>query len=558
MFSENDNKPEFKESSIELKFREDISGGYQIPFEGAKDLDEGLNGRIRYKLSYSNPNENVILLLFELIILSRSLINQYDQLALKFVPSSLINNREMKNEYKLILYATDSNEFGKQLTNSMNINIKIERMLKEPKFILSEYNFIIQINFPLKNGTILGNVKAQTNDQSKIIFYKITNRNNFIEINSLTGDLFIKNVNICSYNNNKNPIELFVESSYLNNNYSNLKSSTKVKFYFRLLNYVNNISYEFQFNSFNIEQINNSNEFFISKNLSENQVLFNLSVLSRYYPLDQYILSLDNYHSTFSLIPSSLSKNNYLLKTNKDLKLNSVYLLTIRLKHQLTDQWLTKDLIIKLILIDKLSSSLICLENSTYFLHDFNQKNVIGKLKVIQTNANISSFSNFSILSNQNQFIIDECQMFIEQFDDLYSNQSEFQLCSANHSCYNITLTNNFMSSPKSLISIRPIEITIFIFGVIFIMASITLILIICRLKGFRLCLTIKNYLFYGKKYGLSNAQRLSLTKKTVSFSLYRDSSLTFMSLVIAFYFLEYTPQQFVKTVTTAREVISL
>jgi hypothetical protein len=63
---------------------------------------------------------------------------------------------------------------------------------------------------------------------------------------------------------------------------------------------------------------------------------------------------------------------------------------------------------------------------------------------------------------------------------------------------------------------LRPIEITILALSIVFILATITLIFIICRLKGIHLCLKIKNYLFYGKKYGLSNAQRLSADKMTV------------------------------------------
>jgi hypothetical protein len=63
---------------------------------------------------------------------------------------------------------------------------------------------------------------------------------------------------------------------------------------------------------------------------------------------------------------------------------------------------------------------------------------------------------------------------------------------------------------------LRPIEITILALSIVFILATITLIFIICRLKGIHLCLKIKNYLFYGKKYGLSNAQRLSSDKMTV------------------------------------------
>jgi hypothetical protein len=98
-------------------------------------------------------------------------------------------------------------------------------------------------------------------------------------------------------------------------------------------------------------------------------------------------------------------------------------------------------------------------------------------------------------------------------------NDSNYQLCSLSNECYNISLMHHQshqMFLLKRLLRIRPIEITILSVSFVFILATITLILIICRLKGFHLCLSIKNYLFYGKKYGLNQAQRLSSNKITV------------------------------------------
>ncbi|CAF4425876.1 unnamed protein product [Rotaria sp. Silwood2] len=421
----------------------------------------------------------------------------------------------------------------------MNINIKIEKILKKPKFYLSEYEFIIKINSLLKNKTIIGYVNAKSNDKKNKIFYKLINKTNFIEINSLTGQLFISNENFLKINYFNNYIQLLIEAYYLNN--ENIKSFTKVKLYFRSINYINNISFNINIKSLFIQQLNNSNTFFIYKNISINEILFQLNILSYYYPYDKYFLLLENYSSTFSIISSSNKINNFILKTSNYIISKSIYLLNIKIKHELTQEWLLTNITIKFIVIDQLTTSInliqssssfflsnICLQNFTYFLYDFYNKNQFGKLKVIQTNLNISVFSNFFIFINQNEIIINDCRMLIEQFDLNYLNQTQYELCSSNNYCFNITLinqqfsifsiknkNNNFIS--KSILLIRPIEITILTFSIIFIMATITLIIIICRLKGFRLCLTIKNYLFYGKKYGLNNAQRLSSTKMTVS-----------------------------------------
>ena len=471
--------------------------------------------------------------LFELIILSQStLLNQYDQLALKYVPSS--SGEDVKSDYELILYAIDSAERGKELESSMKINVEIEKQLKKPKFTLSEYEFVVKVDSSLlEKGEMIGRVNAQSNDKRKFIFYKIQNETNEIEVNSLTGELLVSIDRCCL----SNEIDLLIEASYLFVNDTSLRSLTKVHIYFRSIDKINNISFHFHLQSSLIHQFNSSHQFYLNENISPNEILFKLSILSLFYPSDQYILVLDdNSYSTFSLLSSSSSFNHYLLKTRHSFIPKSIDLLTIRIKHQLTQHWLP-NLTLQFILIDQtttttttisstlLPSSIICQENATYLLHDFDEKKTsLGKLKVIESNENPFLFSKFSLsLTNESEMIVDDCRMrFVDQLDNHLFNSSHYQLCSLlNNQCYNITLiiTNHLITSTSSNFfgSLRPIEITIFALSIVFILATITLIFIICRLRGIHLCLTIKNYLFYGKKYGLSNAQRLSSAKMTVS-----------------------------------------
>ncbi|CAF0980028.1 unnamed protein product [Adineta steineri] len=532
IIDENDNKPQFRNSLIELKFNENIPNGYQIPFEGALDIDEGLNGQIYYKLeclSLVNRRENCFPL-FELKILSQSrLLNQYDQLAIKFNSTSLIlENEDLKSEYKLILNAFDS---GKdiQLNNSMRINIKIDKkQIDRPKFTKLKYEFLIKTpSLLLEKGQKLGIINAKSNDKNQLIFYKILNQTNDIEINSLTGELILLNENILS--NNINEINLLVESSYQLEKYSHLKSLTNVEIYFRLINQINNISLNYFNQSKSLSIISKSqNIFSIEKNsLFNKQILFHISIENSFYLSDKYILYLQNYQTIFSLEFISLNHFTLIIHNSSLEELN--YLLNIKIKHELTDDFLP-DLVIQLVFINPSSLSSIdynqslniCEENFIYFLHS---NNSTRKLKVFQTNLNVSNFSNFIYSSaNQSQFIIiNQCQMISvdDNENDFYAdNLIDYELCSLiNNICYNITMNKNFLLRKNSLINLfltlRPIEIIIFIFSFIFIIGTIILFIIICRLKGINLCLKIKNYLFYGKKYGLRNAQRLSTTKMT-------------------------------------------
>ncbi|CAF0955117.1 unnamed protein product [Rotaria sp. Silwood1] len=373
IIDENDNKPEFAKNEIELKFVENVSNGYKIYFEGAKDIDEGKNSEIRYILdcsnSLNNNNNNEILYLnqssincyplFELILISKSslisLSNNFDKLALKFNPS--LSKKNIENEYKFIIYAIDNNQYGKELINSMNLFIKIEEKDKNfIKFLLSEYEFIVLLNETLnKNENLIGKIHAISNNPSDLIYYKIlsnNNKTNLIKINSLTGQLNFINENNIKYINND--IEFIVEAYLLlkDKNFKKLKTQIKVKIYFRYLHLLKNISFEFEnilFNNQNdIYQLNNnSNYFFINKNIKINEKLLKISLISYYYPNDKFIFSLENYFNTFSLIPFSSSLiNTYIIKLNQQLISNYTYLLNIQIKHKLSQQYLPNLLII--------------------------------------------------------------------------------------------------------------------------------------------------------------------------------------------------------------------
>ena len=523
---------------------------YKIPFEGAIDLDEGINSRILYLLDCSmekrkdwimmkTKNERTLncLPLFDLIIFSQSLINQYDQLGLKFNPSS---SSFLLNEYELVLYAFNVNQHGeKELINSMMIDVQVEKFLEKPRFVMSEYRIMIKDSFSLRRGKRIGQVHARSNDAREKMVYQLINETNEVEINSMTGELYFSTDHF-----NRNEIQLMVEASYLTN--SQIKSFVPILIIVRLLKKLNEnrlINYEIKSSS--IKQINNSNEFHLHKSIwKRNEILFSLSLICIDYPSDQFHLSLLNSYSFFRLLSSSETHNDYLLEVQPySFQLNVEYFLSIQVKHYLTNEYLS-NLTIKLVFdstddtSNRMESSslrtTICLENTTFDLYDVNRRELVGKMKVIETNLNVFSFGSFVIWKeNPNEMMVDECPMRMMENDSF--NQSTYQLCSSSlDQCFNISLYQQHskkMMMFRRLLQIRPIEMIILSVSCVFILATMTVILIICRLRGFHLCLSMKNYLFYGKKYGLNRAQRLSSTKITVrlilySFSLYLSFSL--------------------------------
>jgi len=462
----------------------------------------------------------------------------------------------------------------------MNLNIQIEQKDKLPKFSLSKYEFVVLLNSS-KYSNLIGRVYATPNNPFDRIYYKLltTNKNsnltNFININSLTGQLNFFNENYFFKNKFNDEIQFDVQASTLlskDNSSKLLISKTNVKIYFRYFNYLNNISFEFKINSFKknqISKLNNSNSFLIDKNIQINQELFQIFINSFYYPFDKYILSLDNFLNTFSLSSSSSLVNSYILKTRQNLTSTSIYMLNIGVKHKLSQQWLP-NLRIELIVIDQSTtttpsriitkkkmittmttvmtsthirlmneSSEFCIENKTYIVYEINkkknnkQRNEIGLLKVIKSNSNLNNNNNNNenlfISVNESEIIVNGCRMFINKLNNKFLNKSfEYELCSS-YQCYNLTTIKyeNENKVKTLFLSIKSIELIMLIFSIIFILITILLILLICRIKEINICLKFKKKnLFYSNNFHLNNVQQhlsSSTSKIKVCFSLFNS-----------------------------------
>jgi hypothetical protein len=419
-------------------------------------------------------------------------------------------------------------------SNVLNLNIQIEQKERQTKFSLSNYEFVVLLNSSIDKSSIkIGRVYAIPNNSFERIYYQLIQTNqNEIEINSLTGELnYIFNRNLFE----KTQIEFDVQASILKRNSSKmLITQTKVKVFIRYLNYLKNISFQFRINSNksnDILQINNSNCFFLDKNIDINENLFEILVHSFVYPLDQFILSLQNYLNLFSISSSSLS-NRFLLKTKQKLHSTSIYMLNISVKHKLTQQWLP-NLTIELIIIDQWTTTTttklnviqnqpieFCQKNQNYILYKINQNNKkkkVGFLKVIKTNLilkkNINK--NFFLSINQSEIIINQCRMSWDQLNktNLLNQSSQYQLCllsSYSNQCYNLTIKNDIIlkKNHQWFLSMKLIELIMLIVSLIFILITILLILLICRLKDINICLKWKNSFIYRNKYGLTNVQQ--------------------------------------------------
>lgn len=562
-----------------MKFNEKIVNGYQIPFVGAKDVDEGANGEIFYFLDCStsieipienqtfNTNNQTKSLskncfpLFELLILSQSSStsssNHFDQLALKYRPSKKFLSS--KTQFILILYAMDQNSNGNRRETSMKIVVKIDERDKFVKFSLSSYEFVLTLNETSNEQRIhVGRVYAMTTDPSERIHYKlisttVQNRKveNLIEINSLTGEIFLEKQNLSKL---IDEIQCEVQGSILFNRKS--FENVRIKIYLRYIDLLSQISFEFENLSKNslkmLEESSPLNfSFVFDENFAKNQTnLFEITIRSKFYPFDRYLLSLENYQKTFSIVSSSTSSNNvyqFQRKTFENFAEENLYEFQFSIKHQLsqhvlsflylrlflTNSFTTTTIVDEIenstdsIFLDEIETNDWCVENNEFLLFDTEP---IGHLKVIRSrNSSLINESSFFIKKlNDNELIIDECQMAFQSENSIQFNRSTFlQLCSSSSMkkfrCFNVT-TFDFNASisidhqndfDENFLSIRSIEILISIISIVFLFVSIVLIWIICRLKGLNLFKTVQNH-FYDHKYSFKRTSRISSIKQTM------------------------------------------
>ena len=564
--SENDNKPEFGRLSMEIELNETVPDGYKIPLQGAMDVDEGVNGHIEYVLNCLQDEEeamsngtvsrDVCYPLFDLMVLSPSESStNFDQLALKYSPS--LSTVRLRDRYELSIDALNPHQRDKQRVwrSSLFIHIHIRRQINDLRFTQDEYRFV-HIS---SHNRLVGHVVARSSMNTKTddIRYRLVNVNDDqLVLNERTGELSWREepttINVLDV-----LIEAFDSSLQEEEKRRRRHTVTRVKIFFRPLEQLRNVSMRFSSlsNSEQVEPIDrssSSSSFFVNRSLPMNVDLIELIVHSSFFPMDSYLLLLVNHRSTFSLLSPSL--NIYRLKLHRPLRSSTITRLTLTLQHQLSQQFLT-NVTIELIARDLISSSpsisatttttsmeVNCRENSSWILHRRDGQ-MIDRLIVVEsleTNFSPSTlFVSPSNSINELELMADECRMRLvssTSVSQLHLNEShEYRLCSTSISlnlCFNVTWIDE-RSSPmddndrrsSSLVdhsnrSFQPIEVAMFSFSMLFILATFTLLVIICRLQAFHLCLQLKNYLFYGKKYGLSHAQRLSTSSKiTVSLS---------------------------------------
>ena len=527
--SENDNEGRFRRKEIELRFRENILNGYKIPFEGAKDIDEGENSEMDYIIECIN--ERNCLSLFELIIVSRSSsLFQYDQLALKFSP---LSSNQLQNQYQLKISTKNKSplKFSSKTNETvLHVKIEIEEKEKEIKFSLSIYEFIVLLNSS-SSMIKIGRVYAIGGNSFERIYYQLVSsvHRNEIEINSLTGELFYK----ANSNLSRNESEMLfdVQASILKENSSKLfYRKCQVKLYLRQTDLLDRISFDFHISRSQqnqIFQVNHSRSCFVDENVLVNETFVQISIQSLFYPADQYILSLNNYLHFFSLLSSK--KNDFLLQTKQKLHSTSIYLLNISVKHQLTQQFLP-NLLLELIIINQWTTTTtrkttttiermeFCQINQKYLLYSFStneihrkkKKSRIGLLNVIHANSTMKNpKENFVGEINGNVIRINHCRMSFDQHKPELNQSLKHQLCLLFHSdiCFNLSFQIQSTEKKEHIsideirfLTMKQIQWLMFIVSMMFIFITIILIFLICRLKDIRFWSTLVEKCFIHRK----------------------------------------------------------
>lgn len=507
-----------------------LSEYYEIPIEGAKDLDQTKENReIIYEISCSNIwihskeiTSKDCLKMFELINLSKfsvlSKTNKFDRLTIRIDRNSFLSNKNIGNQFQLKIFAKNRHQLSKG--NYLKINFDIKRKLKRIEFELSKYEFIVLLNSSLilSNQTkyFIGNVSFLSNDIFLIENeFRILTKTNKIEIDSLTGELFL---NLNQINEKDHRINIQVE-------FSSKFTQTiqcQIEIFIRFEKLINEISIEYQ-NQNLLTQINQTNAFFIDENLFQiKQNLFQISISSFVYQHDEFHLSLLNYQHLFSL--DSIKQNLFLLKLQNlnQIFAETIFNLQISIEHRLTKQFLP-NLQIQLIVLRTLTSpstttmkttatfrikltnqsNEFCQQNQTLILFERETKENIGRLTIIgKTNDILMNNQTEDVLFfiDENQFIFNQCQLKAN-VKFIYENLTDLpmELCFSNQEnlCFQIRNLSNetqqFVGKTKQILpsipflSIESLQMILLVFSCLFIFLSILLILFVCYLKNNKL-----------------------------------------------------------------------
>jgi hypothetical protein len=553
--SENDNRPEFEETKMMMKIEEEKLhvNGYKIVFGGAKDIDEKGDETIRYVLDCSmmkmkmktktKTNDWKCDNEFELIVLSkaskvtRSFDQIYDQLAIEFHLTRFDWLREV-DEIHLKILALEMNSTSIEMSNAMEIVIELVRETKEMslqillteetmktkkwKIDLNELKFVehspsvnvhpmARRRFRLLNLTrdvVLNNdtneliwlKRTGWSDGEKIYFFELTDRllvdreRILLKLTLIFGhetrldEMSMKFYSIDSSGKRTSSSIVFNETcSLLNMDLSSFQSiegelmSPNDSFSIRLINGQDR---------FHLQMLTRQHfRLLFHFDEKENRTFLLIFAIEDRWTLRQmssYSLQL-NIFSTSSIDSTWSSKRN---ETNSTL----IFIPLTNQSHCQKDQmWFLKD------------------ENDTYLT------SLISRDDRDWLTNDSTLFIDLQETSSH-QYWIEHCLFdFPSVVFRHWRLSRHLSLCSTlSDFCYRLTFHSR-LSSWMSIIrsfreifsSIRSIEFLIFISFLSFLFFSI-LFLLLYRCTSFSFCLHWKNFLFYGKKYRLSQMQRLS------------------------------------------------
>ena len=520
---------------------------------GAKDLDEGENGEVRYLLdcSFGKDEEKTNLLkkvqtmsncvgMFDLLFLSEmrseTLIG-FDQLSIKIV--SPLSKRPDETEFHLTLLAIDQNSRGKQLSSEMKIRIEIEEKAKVQKKLKK---YFVLVNTDRHERRDLGDlIEEKTKSNEEINSYQFINQTtNDLHIDRLTGRLNLDERDSNDKTKTKKNRSYLIQVTSTSMKTQRKKTSlVELQLFPRRLELLNDVWLR-SVSSF-VADLSS-----ISIDLNEIRFVSSIDfvVENRFYPDDDFEVENLNEKELFRIERRREKRNFFAVKFLhfSDLKTNEIYRLNLRIEHRQTKQILNNRIIdIQLrsspATLTTISTSTStsppswkgfqCVKEKNYFLRDEHQRS-FALITILQTTSpiNISSSSSSSMdlvlmETEENRFFIDQCP--IELQFNFTADLSTSQLCSDESGCLNITFVHrhplkSFLSPwswPSS--SSMVVMLSYFFAGLVLVLSMIIVVVLLCHLKSFSSCLRVKNYLFYGKKYQLSQIQRRSTSKINVS-----------------------------------------
>ena len=377
--SENDHRPEFEKEEVQLRVGEDVVDGYQVIVGGAKDLDEGENGEVRYLLDCSSGREREgkklmkkvqtmsnCLGMFELMFLSEmrsETMIGFDQLAIKI--TSQLSKRRVKeeDEFQLIVLAMDQNAQGKQLSSEMKIRIEIEE--KEKFIVVKKYFLIDRLDRHERRdlGDLIEQRKKKTLDEE--ITYQLLNQTTDLHIDRVTGRVKIEHEEKWRFDSNEKRRTYLIQvisttAATTNKPWKKKRSLVQLQLFPRRLDQLNEIwlrPSSSSSSSSSSSWVKNLSSIVI--NLNEIQFVSSIDFVieNDFYPDDEFVIENLNDKDLFRVEEKHRRETTKTTTTKKRkvfslqflrfsaLKTNEIYRLNLRIEHPATQQLLNNRII---------------------------------------------------------------------------------------------------------------------------------------------------------------------------------------------------------------------